>query len=129
MSTEDNKTLIRRAFEDHNQGHLGEADEYFTPNFVYHDAANPQVSNREEYMQFLTGVMATFAPQFTLEDLIAEGDRVVARYTVRVTHRGPWRGVLPTGKAVTATGTNTYRFADGKVAEIWQNKENYHAYS
>ncbi len=123
MSTEDNKALIRRAFEDLNQGNLGEADEYFTPNFVYHDAANPQVSNREEYTQLLTGLMAALAPQLTIENLIAEGDKVVARYTLRGTHRGQWRGVPPTGKPVTFTATTTYRFADGKVAEMWQNAD------
>jgi steroid delta-isomerase-like uncharacterized protein len=123
MSTEDNKALIRRAFEDLNQGNLGEADEYFTPNFVYHDVANPQVSNRDEYTQLLTGLMAALAPRLTIEDLIAEGDKVVARYTISGTHRGQWRGIPPTGKPVTVTATITYRFADGKVAEMWQNAD------
>jgi steroid delta-isomerase-like uncharacterized protein len=123
MSTEDNKDLIRRAFENFNQANVGKADEYFTPNFVYHDAANPQVSNREEYTQFLTGLIAAFAYQLTIEDLIAEGDKVVARFTLRGTHRGQWRGVPPTGKPVTVTATSTYRIADGKVAEVWQNAD------
>jgi steroid delta-isomerase-like uncharacterized protein len=123
MSSEDNKALVRRAFEELNQGNLGEADEYFTPNFVYHDVANPQVSNRQEYTQLLTGLMAALPGQFTLEDLIAEGDKVVARYTLRSTHRGQWRGVPPTGKPVTITATSTYRFADGKIAEMWQNAD------
>ena len=123
MSTEDNKALVRRAFEDFNHGSLGKADEYFTPNFVYHDAANPQVSNSEEYMQFLTGLMPALALQFTIEGLIAEGDKVVARYTLRGTHRGQWRGVPPTGKPVTITATATCRFDDGKVAEMWQNAD------
>lgn len=123
MSIEENKALIRRAFEDLNQGNLGEADEYFTSNFVYHDAANPQVSNLETYMQFLTSLMAAFAPQLTIEDLIAEGDKAVVRYTLRGTHRGQWRGVPPTGKPVTITATITYRFANDKVAEMWQNAD------
>jgi predicted ester cyclase len=53
MSTADNEALIRRAFEVLNQGNMGEADKYFTTNFVCHDAANPHVSNREEYSQLL----------------------------------------------------------------------------
>ena len=123
MSTEDNKALVRRAIEDLNQGNLGEAERYFTPNFVYHDAANPQVHSREEYRQFLTNMQAALSGQFTVEDLIAEGDKVVARYTARATHRGQWRGIPPTGKQVVVTGTNTYRFAEGKIAEIWQNAD------
>ena len=123
MSTEDNKAFVRRAIEDLNQGNLGEADTYFTPNFVYHDAANPQVRNREEYRQFLANMLATLPGQFTIEDLIAEGDKVVVRYTARATHRGQWRGISPTRKQVVVMGTNTYRFAEGKIAEMWQNAD------
>ena len=123
MSIEENKALIRRAFEDLNQGNLGKADEYFSSNFVYHDAANPHVSNREEYRQFLTGLMTAFAYQLTIEDLIAEGDKVVVRFTLRGTHQGQWRGVPPTGKPVTITATSTYRFTNGKVTEMWQNAD------
>jgi len=123
MSTEENKALVRRAIEDLNQGNFGEADEYFTPNFVYHDAANPHVHSREEYKQFLTNMQASLSGQYTIEDLIAEGDKVVARYTARAIHREQWRGIPPTGKHVVITGTNTYRFAEGKVAEMWQNAD------
>src|SRR5207245_8916786 len=112
MSTEDNKAFVRRAIEDLNQGNLGEAERYFTQNFVYHDVANPQVHSREEYRQFLTNMQAALSAQFTVEDLIAEGDKVVARYTARATHRVQWRGIPPTGKQVVVTGTNTYRFAE-----------------
>jgi steroid delta-isomerase-like uncharacterized protein len=123
MSTEDNKALIRRAFEDLNQGNLSQAEEYITPNFVYHDAANPHVNTREEYIQFLNSILAAFAYRATIEDLIAEGDKVAVRFTLRGTHQGQWRGVPPTGKPVTVTATSTYRFTDGKVAELWQNAD------
>jgi steroid delta-isomerase-like uncharacterized protein len=125
MSTEDNKALVRRAIEDLNQGNLGEAEKYFTSNFVYHDAANPHVQGGEEYVQFLTNMRAALPGQFTIEDLIAEGDKVVARYTARAVHRGQWRGIPPTGKQVMITGTNTYRFAEGKIAEMWQNADTF----
>jgi hypothetical protein len=81
MSTEDNKAFIRSEFEDLNQGKLDKVVDYFTPNFVYHDVASSQVINREEYMHFLTDVMATLACQLTIEDLIAVGDKVVVRFT------------------------------------------------
>ena len=57
--------------------------------------------------------------QFTLEDLVVEGDRVVARWTCRGTHRGVFRGLAPTGKRVTFTGMTLYRLAQGKIAEQW----------
>jgi hypothetical protein len=82
MSTEDNKAFIRSEFEDLNQGNLGKVVDYVTPNFVYRDAANPQVSIREEYLHFLTDVMATLENQLTIEDLVAVGDKVVVRFTL-----------------------------------------------
>jgi hypothetical protein len=81
MSTEDNKAFIRSEFENLNQYNLGKVVDYVTPNFVYRYAANPQVSNREEYMHFLTDVMATLESQLTIEDLVAVGDKVVVRFT------------------------------------------------
>ena len=55
----------------------------------------------------------------TVEDLIAEGDRVVARNTVTGTHRGEFMGVAPTGKSVTYNEIFVFRFADGRVVETW----------
>ena len=53
------------------------------------------------------------------EQFLAEGDRVVAHYVLRGTHRGPFMGVAPTGKEVRITGINVFRVAGGKVAEHW----------
>ena len=57
--------------------------------------------------------------RFTVEDIIAEGDEVVARWTARGTHEGEYKGVPSTGERVTFTGTTTYRITDGKVEETW----------
>ena len=56
-----------------------------------------------------------------VEDLIAEDDKVVARWTARCTHQGEFMGVAPTGRQVTMGGTSIYRFADGKLAEEWKH--------
>ena len=122
MSTEDNKTLIRQAFEDINHSNLGNTNDYFTPDFIYHDTTLPHISNREEYIQLLTGLMAAFTPQLTIQDLIAEGN-TAARYTLNGTHHGQWRGVPATGKPVTILATSTYHFVNGKVVEMWQNAD------
>jgi predicted ester cyclase len=56
---------------------------------------------------------------FTMEDQIADGDKVVIRWTFRGKHVGEYMGAKPTGKEVTATGMNLFRLADGKIAEVW----------
>ncbi|GAC1392987.1 MAG: ester cyclase [Ktedonobacteraceae bacterium] len=123
MSTEDNKALIRRKVEVLNQGNVATIDELATPNFVFHDPNNPQAHSRQEYFSWLTDLWAALSPQLTIEDMIAEGDKVVMRYALHGTHQKPWRGVSPTGKPVTITATITYRISDGKLAEAWQNAD------
>ena len=54
-----------------------------------------------------------------IDDLVAEGDRVVARYTTRGTHGGDLFGTPPSGRAVTMTGIEIYRLSNGRVAELW----------
>jgi steroid delta-isomerase-like uncharacterized protein len=132
MSTEENKALARRYIEVFNQGNVTEilaiVDELYAPDFVLHDPNIPLpaggIRSREDYKQFGTGFLAALPGQFTVEDLIAEGEKVVMRYTYRGTHQGQWRGLPPTGKAVTFTGTVTYRIVDGKAVEAWQNADN-----
>ncbi|SRR5712692_5517728 len=132
MSTEDNKANIRRGIEVANRGNVTEilatTDELFAPDFVFHDPNIPfpagGIRSREDYKQFESGFLAALPGQFTIEDLIAEGEKVVVRYTYRGTHQGQWRGLPPTGKAVTFTGTITYRIVAGKAVEAWQNADN-----
>ena len=125
MSTEDNKAAMRSGFEALNQRNvaaIGEG-ELWQPDLVVHDPNNPHVHNYEEYKQFLTAFMTAIPGQFTIEDMIAEGDKVVVRFTYRGSHQGQWRGASPTGKAVMFTSTQTYRMVDGKTAEIWPNSD------
>jgi predicted ester cyclase len=130
MSTEENKALIRREIEAWNRGNvtqiLARVDEFYAPDFVY-DLPNlpfpSGIRSREDYKQFCAGLLAALPGQFTIEDVIAEGEKVVLRYTYRGTHQGPWRGAAPTGKAVTFTGTVTYRIVAGKVVEAWENAD------
>jgi predicted ester cyclase len=55
--------------------------------------------------------------QWTLEDMVAEGDKVAARFTLRGTHDGPFFGVPPTGKTIVGMSTSFYRIEDGKIVE------------
>jgi steroid delta-isomerase-like uncharacterized protein len=124
MSTEDNKAVIRRILESSNQKDAAIFDEVISPDFVHHDPANPEVRSREDYKQWSTGFLAAFPDlHFSLEDILAEGDRVAYRWTLRATQSGSWRGAAPTGKQISFTGMSIARLRDGKIAELWLNAD------
>jgi len=120
MSTEDNKALARRGFEETlNQRNLIVLDELHVPDFVYH-AASRTIQGREPFKHFLSMLITAFPDvHVTIEDMIGEGDRVVIRYTYRGTHKGDLMGIPPTGKQATITGILIGRFEDGKFLEGW----------
>ncbi len=122
--SEDNKMLIRRAFEDiYNQGNLVAVDEYVDGNFVIHapseDIHGPTGARR--YIAMLREAFPDF--HVTIEDQVADGDRVVTRWTAEGTHLGEFQGISPTGKRGTMTGIDIDRIADGKVVECWTNTD------
>lgn len=122
MSTEENKALARRFVEEAwSKGNLAVIDELLAANFVLHAAPLPGVSpDREGYKQWVSMTSAAYADgQTTVEDLIAEGDKVVARWSWRGTHKGEIWGIAPTGKQVTITGISIDRIVDGKIVEEW----------
>jgi steroid delta-isomerase-like uncharacterized protein len=126
MSTEENKTLIRRLCDEGwNQGNLATLDEIMAPNFVDHSPMVPNLSlGSEGYKQFVAA-SRTACPDFwvSIEDLIAEGDTVVMRITAGGTHQGAWLGIPPTGKQFTETGIYIFRIAGGKIVERWGNQD------
>lgn len=61
--------------------------------------------------------------QATIEEIVAEGELVVTRWTVRGTHAGEWRGIAPTGKPVTITGMTIHRVVGGKITELWAEED------
>ena len=125
MSTEENKALVRRTVEEGwNQGNVAVFDELLAPNFICHDPGVPDVRTREDYKRWATEIRNAF-PDFhlTIDNLIAEGDQVVVRWTARGTNTGDIVTPMPipaTGKQVTVTGITIDRFAGGKLVEIWQ---------
>jgi steroid delta-isomerase-like uncharacterized protein len=121
MSTEDSKALTRRAYEALNQRNWAAFAELVTPDFVLHNASNT-IQGLEAYKQFLA-MYYTALPDasITIEDLIAEGDTVVVRQTFRGTHTGDLMGIPPTGKAISGTGIQITRIANGKAVEQWFN--------
>ena len=110
MSARENKALVRREQEElwTYTGDLDAAVELFVTEQA--EAA------RQEAADFRQGFPDVVS---TIEDLIAEGDRVVARWRARATHQGEYVGIPPTGKEVEFTGISVYRIAGGKIAQSW----------
>ena len=126
MSTEQNKATARRWFFDIiKKGQLAVADEIFAANHIIHDPHAPPSGwpNGPEGLKMVASVFGGGFDDWniTLEDQIAEGDKVASRWTASATHTGPLQGMPPTGKAVRVTGVNVARFAEGKIVESWSN--------
>ncbi len=119
MPIEENKAVVRRFFEELlSTDNLAVADELLSPGFHFYFAGSPDPMNRERYNEFLVARRAAFPDRrFVVEDMIAEGDKVSARFTMRGTHKGEFRGIAPSGTEVTMTGIDMIRLAEGKLVE------------
>jgi predicted ester cyclase len=120
MSTEENKALIRRYFEAIDTGNVDILDEFLAPNFVEHTPLPGMSTDLNGWKQAFK-VFLTASPGYhTVDDLIAEGDKVVGRITGYGTHEGELFGIPRTGKQIQITGISIWRIADGKIVEHWQ---------
>ena len=82
------------------------------------------MSSVEDLKQFFVMLRSGFPDfQATMEDLLAEGDKVALRFTFRGTHQGEFLGIAPTGKQVTMVGIDIFRIADGRIVELWGQEE------
>ncbi len=119
MSTAQNKETYRRFIADVLNGRdLSLVSRYSTESFVDH--RHLESSGIEGTQKFLGSVFAAFPDvQFTAEDMIAEGDRVVVRFSIRGTHKGEYAGIPATGRQVHWSGINIGRFENGKIVELW----------
>jgi steroid delta-isomerase-like uncharacterized protein len=117
MSTEENKVIARRYFEGLNKADLTIADELFSPDHVTYMPGSPPM-NSEGLKQAFSMFSSAFPNlNHTLEDQIAEGEKVATRFTLRGTHQGPFFGIPPTGKQVHVTGITIHRIVNGKIVE------------
>jgi len=121
MSTEVNKASMRRFYEEaFNKKNRAAIDEFIDPTQVDHAAPPGTPGGLEGARQTLTMYLTAFPDlYFTVEDLIAEGDKVVARLTVRGTQQGVFMGIPPTGKHAEVTAIDINRMAGGKSVEHW----------
>jgi serine phosphatase RsbU (regulator of sigma subunit) len=124
MSVEENKAIFRRYVQEiPNQGNMKVADEIFD-RYIAHQPDGSTLERGPEDVKRFTGEFHSAFPDLhvSIEDQIAEGDKVVSHFTIRGTHQGEFRGMAPTGKEIALTGVTTFRFSpEGKVVETWDS--------
>jgi steroid delta-isomerase-like uncharacterized protein len=115
--SEENRALLRRVIEEGlNQHNLALLDELYA-DCVWYSPATGELKG-EALKQYLASILAAFPDiRYTIEDLVAEGDKVVIRWSGTGTHQGEFMGLAPTGKQMTTSGTDTYRIVEGKIVE------------
>ena len=116
---EANKTLARRYIaEVGNQGNVAVIDELFSAESILHGPNHPEIRGREARKQHFASLRQAFPDgHFTVDDLIAEGNKVVVRWFFAGTHRGESMGSVPTGKEFTPSGTTRLQIADGLITD------------
>jgi steroid delta-isomerase-like uncharacterized protein len=119
MTTEANKAVMQRFTEFINTASEKLATELVSPNAIFHVPGRPEPMRGPAGYLAIIGMMRSGFPdiQWTLEDTVAEADKVAARFTMRGTHQGAFFGVPPTGKKIEVQAMNFYRFSSGQIVE------------
>jgi steroid delta-isomerase-like uncharacterized protein len=120
--TEENKAIARRVYEIISAGDFEKAQE-----IVDAEAPDNELLPCDPPAKLIDTFKATFKEaregfpdlSVTVEDVMAEGDRVAARVTMRGTHRGEFQGIAPTGKRVEVRAIDMFRISEGKIVEHW----------
>jgi steroid delta-isomerase-like uncharacterized protein len=124
---EGNKALADRFHMDvFQEENLNVADEILSPDFVWHGALGPGEDQRgpEGTKEVASAVIGAFPDRrITHEDIIAEGDKVLIRWSLSGTHQGELMGIPATGRRVTVTGFDLFRIEGGKIVEMWQEAD------
>jgi steroid delta-isomerase-like uncharacterized protein len=127
MSTEENKALARREIEEvfSANGNLDAADEIYAPNYISHQpAGQDDIRGLEAIKEFAAGMREAFPDmEITIEDQIAEGDKVVTRTIGNGTHQGELWGIPATGRKVEVRSVSTNRIEGGKIVEHWTSAD------
>ena len=119
MTAENNKIVMHRFLEFINTASEKLAQELISPDAIFHVPGRPEPMRGPAGYLAIIGMMRGGFPdiQWTLEEMVAEGDKVAARFTMRGTHRGTFFGVSPTGKMIAVQAMNIYRLSGGQFVE------------
>jgi steroid delta-isomerase-like uncharacterized protein len=121
MSTDANKAVVRRFYEEiFNKRNLALVAELTTPEAISHESS-PGLANGPEGVRQVVNMLSSAFPDHhtTIEDMVAEGDKVAVSTTLSGTHQGGFMGLPPTGKRFSQRQYHILRVADGKIAEHW----------
>jgi steroid delta-isomerase-like uncharacterized protein len=120
MSIEESKGVVRRWFQAFNDRDLAAEEAARSADFAAHVPGAPAPLDGAGWQAFLAAFVAGFPDaRLVVDELVAEGDRVAARWTFRGTHTGEFLGIAPTGKPVSMAAIEVNRVAAGQVAEHW----------
>jgi len=132
MSTKENKELARRIIKEWNavNGDVAKMrslyDKYYASSFIYHDVSAGDM-NREQTIQDMVTYLSAFPDvNYTVDDILAEGDKVVIRCTVQATHKGTFMGIPATGKRIVVKAVEIDKIAGGKIVEAWGLDDSHH---
>jgi steroid delta-isomerase-like uncharacterized protein len=126
LSEEANKALVHRFYEEvWGKGNLDVADELFGDRYERHDFREGDPPAGAGGQKQIAAAFREAFPDLTwhIDFVLADGDFVVGRWTASGTHLGAWAGVDPTGRTMQFSGLNVFRFADGRVVELWNHRD------
>jgi steroid delta-isomerase-like uncharacterized protein len=127
MTAEQNKTVVRKIIEEVNRDHsISNIDnilrKFYNDEMVYHGTGTGETLDKNGMKEFFSIYFAAFPDmKFEIQDLVAEGDKVVYRMTAKGTHKGELMGIPATGRTFSVRTIGIMRFKDGKVVEEWEN--------
>jgi predicted ester cyclase len=116
-----NKELLRRFYNDvYVDWNMEVADDLLSPQFTSHDWPESGPRGPKAFRGYYSALRSAVPDaRYEVDDLIAEGDRVVVRWRLLGTHKGPFRGIAPTGRPITLKGIAIYRVENSKLLERW----------
>jgi steroid delta-isomerase-like uncharacterized protein len=122
MSAEENKAIVRRFWGVWEEGNIDLVDELLAPDYINHTPASPDQPTGPEGVKGVVAMFRSAIPDLrvVVEDMIAEGDTGVVRYTLEGTHEGELFGVPPTGQRLNIKSIAVERVSDGKIREHWR---------
>jgi steroid delta-isomerase-like uncharacterized protein len=125
MSIQENKKLVRQVIEEWNSvnGDIIKMrsiyDKYYAPDFQCHNMSGGDMNRQETIQENASSVSAFPGVNYSIDDIIAEGDKTVARFTMQANHRGTFMGIPATGKLITVKGVEINKIVGGKIVETW----------
>ena len=122
MSTEENKNLVRRMFDEaFNKGNTSFIEEMIAPDYVDHSPIPAPAPGPDGFAKRTMALRSAFVQEALFGVFLAENDLVAFTWTFQGVHRGPFAGIAPTGKSVKLSGINVERLENGKIVEHWSH--------